>query len=80
MSNDACIPPSLALNHLTTATKVVANFYIKLTQYDDEMPKRSGTNPVWCDGKSTYGLQTPLIPTSSPRFPIRFRVFSPSPR
>ena len=55
MSNDACIPPSLALNHLTTATKVVANFYIKLTQYDDEMPKRSGTNPVWCDGKSTYG-------------------------
>ena len=24
--------------------------------------------------------QTPLIPTSSPRFPIRFRVFSPSPR
>ena len=47
--------PSLALNHLTTATKVVANFYIKLTQHDDEMPKRSGKNPVWCDGKSTYG-------------------------
>ena len=28
----------------------------------------------------TKSAQTPLIPTSSPRFPIRFRVFSPSPR
>ena len=32
--------------------------------------------PEW----KPISAQTPLIPTSSPRFPFRFRVFSPSPR